>query len=101
MNWVLYVLLAMLPAVLYRLIRGPLLEDRLLALNVVAVLIILIMCFHSLIYGQSFYLDIALVYALLSFSEILAIVKFSHLRVDEGNNEVNSVTTDLPAGEQV
>ena len=79
MSWVLYVLLLMIPPVLYRLIRGPLLEDRLLALNVIAVLIILIMSYHSLIYEQSFYLDIALVYALLSFSEILAIIKFSHI----------------------
>lgn len=79
MTWVLYTLLVMLLGILYRLIRGPLLEDRLLALNVVAVLIILIMSLHSMIYGRSFYLDIALVYALLSFSEIIAIVKFSHI----------------------
>jgi multicomponent Na+:H+ antiporter subunit F len=79
MSWVLYILIVLLVAGLYRLVRGPLLEDRLLALNVIAVLIILIMSYHAIAYGQSFYLDIALVYALLSFGDILAFVKISYI----------------------
>jgi len=79
MNWLIYILVVMLVAVLYRLIKGPLIEDRLLALNVIAVLIILIMSCYSLEYGQSFYLDIALIYALLSFAEILAFVKITYI----------------------
>lgn len=87
MTWLLVVLLAMLAAVLYRLVRGPLLEDRLLALNVIAVLIILIMCYFSVLYDQSFYLDIALIYALLSFAEILAFVKISYIPALTNSNE--------------
>lgn len=79
MSWLLYIILAMLIVVLYRLVKGPLLEDRLLALNVIAVLIILIMGYYALLYDQGFYLDVALVYALLSFSEILAVVKFAYI----------------------
>ena len=79
MSWLLYIILAMLIIVLYRLVKGSLLEDRLLALNVISVLIILIMGYYALLYDQGFYLDIALVYALLSFSEILAVVKFSYI----------------------
>ncbi len=79
MIWLISILVIMLVAVLYRLIRGPMIEDRLLALNVIAVLIILIMSCYSLEYGQSFYLDIALIYALLSFAEILAFVKVTYI----------------------
>ncbi len=92
MSWVLYTLLAMLVAVLYRLVRGPLLEDRLLALNIIAVLIILIMCYFSIMFEQSFYLDIALIYALLSFGEVLAFVKISYIPSSSARKDNNKDT---------
>jgi len=79
MTWLLYLLVVLLFASLYRMLIGPLLEDKVLALNVVAVIIVLIISLYAISYEQSFYLDIALIYALLSFGEVLAFVKFSSL----------------------
>ncbi len=77
MTWILYSLLFLLLGSFYRLVFGPSLEDRILALDVVAVIIVLIISIYSLSYEQSFYLDIALIYAILSFGEVLAFVKFT------------------------
>lgn len=77
MNWIIYWLLLLLTGSFYRLIKGPTIEDRVLALDVAAVIIVLIISLYSLSYGQSFYLDIALIYAILSFGEVLAFVKFT------------------------
>ena len=77
MNVLLYIILALMTASLYRLLRGPLLEDRILSLNIFAVLVIILIVWYAIVYEQSFYLDIAIVYSLLSFAEVLAFVKFS------------------------
>ena len=77
MIYILYGLLVLLAASLFRLIFGPTMEDRILAISVVSVMIILIICLYSVMYNQSYYLDIALVYALLSFAEVLAFAKFT------------------------
>lgn len=60
---------------MFRLFRGPTFHDRLISLNLVSVHIILILCFFSVLYEQSFFMDIAIIYALLSFSEIIAFLK--------------------------
>ncbi len=77
MNILLYIILALMTASLYRLLRGPSLEDRILSLNIFAVMVIILIAWYAIVYEQSFYLDIAIVYSLLSFSEVLAFVKFS------------------------
>lgn len=61
----------------YRLVVGPTTEDRLLGLNMVAAHIVLILSMLAVEFGQSFYLDAAIIYALLSFSEIVAFVRFA------------------------
>ncbi len=70
--YVTYVLTAMS---VVRLIIGPNLYDRLLALNMVSAHVTLLMAFYAVHYRQSFYLDVALIYALLSFTEIVAYVR--------------------------
>ncbi len=50
-----------------RVIIGPSLWDRLLGLSLVCSKIIIIIIMYSLIEGQSFYLDIALIIAMLGF----------------------------------
>lgn len=61
----------------FRLVAGPTTEDRLLGLNIVSAHIVLILCMLAVEYGQSFYLDAAIIYALLSFSEVVAFVRFA------------------------
>lgn len=68
---------------LYRLFAGPTVFDRLMAMNLVSAQIILLMCFHAVEQGRSFYLDVAMIYALLSFAETIAFVRFYRPRRKE------------------
>ncbi len=71
-----YVLAFLMLCSMYRLLKGPTFYDKLMSISLVSVHIILIMCTIAVIYEKSFYLDIAIIYALLSFSEIVAFLKF-------------------------
>ncbi len=76
---------------MYRLFKGPAFHDRLLSLNLVSVHIILIICFFSVLFERSFLLDIAIVYALLSFAEIIAFLKLYEKNSEsEKESEVES-----------
>jgi multisubunit Na+/H+ antiporter MnhF subunit len=65
---------------LYRLAVGPTFFDRLLSLHLVSAQIILLMCIHSVRLGKAFYLDVAIVYALLSFVETFVFLRFRRPR---------------------
>lgn len=61
--------------VLYRVIRGPSPADRIIAVDILGVLIIGVLALLGLHYDQGFFLDIALIWALLSFVASLAFAK--------------------------
>lgn len=71
---VLIVLAAFL--VLYRAIRGPRLYDRALAVNVMGTKTVVLLALIGFIYDRPFFLDIALVYALINFIATIAILKY-------------------------
>lgn len=64
----------------YRLFVGPTLQDRLLALSLVSVELTLLLCVYAVQLGQSLYLDIAIILALLSFAQITAFLKLHRTR---------------------
>ncbi len=66
----------------FRLLRGPSFQDRLMALSLVSSGIVLILCTLAVIENASYYLDIAMVYALLAFGEIVAFVRIRKLMQD-------------------
>jgi multicomponent Na+:H+ antiporter subunit F len=74
-----FVLLAIV--VLYRAIRGPTMQDRVLAVNVLGTNTVVILALLSAALDVPYFLDIALVYALLNFLMAVAISKFT---VDRG-----------------
>jgi multicomponent Na+:H+ antiporter subunit F len=76
MSWAIYTLYLFMAASLYRLVRGPTVYDRLLAFNLVSAQLILLMCFHAIRHDRSYYLDVAMIYTLLSFAETIAFVRF-------------------------
>ncbi len=80
MLFVLYILTGISLISLYRLIAGPTFQDRMLSLSLVSVILVLMLCVLAVHLDQSFYLDIAMVYALLSFGEIVAFVKIHYWR---------------------
>ena len=67
--------------VLYRAVRGPTMQDRVVAVNVLGTNTVVILALLSAALGVPYFLDIALVYALLNFLMAVAISKFT---VDRG-----------------
>ncbi len=60
----------------FRIIIGPSLWDRLLGFSLLCSKIIIIIILYSYVNGQSFYLDIGLVFAMLGFVGTTSISKF-------------------------
>lgn len=72
-------LLAAAP-VLLRLLRGPTLYDRALAMNVFGTLTTLLISLCGFLVGRDDLLDIAILYALVNFVGTIAILKFFRYR---------------------
>jgi len=64
-------------AMLYRAIKGPTNQDRVLAVNVLGTNTVVILALLGAALGEPWFLDIALVYALLNFLMSIAISKFT------------------------
>jgi len=61
----------------YRIVRGPTVPDRVIAINVVGSNVVIVIALLAAAVGEPGALDIALVYALLNFLLSIAISKFS------------------------
>ncbi|WP_132058465.1 cation:proton antiporter [Halorussus amylolyticus] len=64
-------------AVVYRLVRGPTMQDRVIAVNVIGSNIVVIIALIAAANDDPSALDIAIVYALLNFLMSIAISKFT------------------------
>jgi multisubunit Na+/H+ antiporter MnhF subunit len=58
----------------WRLVQGPRFQDRVLSLSLISAIVVLILVTVGVRSAQVFFLDIAMVYALLSFGEVSAFV---------------------------
>lgn len=67
-------------ASLIRAIRGPRFTDRLMAVNMISTMIISMMCILSVYLKQSFLIDVALVYALLSVLSVVVLARLVIVR---------------------
>lgn len=72
---VIAILITMLLA-LVRAIKGPTLYDRILAANIIGTKTVLIIAAMGFLFGRPDFLDIALVYALINFIGVLAVLKY-------------------------
>nr|WP_232819687.1 MULTISPECIES: cation:proton antiporter [Haloprofundus] len=63
--------------VLYRVVKGPTMQDRVIAVNVIGSNTVVILAFLAAAFGEPGFLDVALVYALLNFLMSIAISKFT------------------------
>lgn len=61
---------------IFRLVRGPTPIDRVVALDVLTIITIGLIALYAHIAGRGLYLDVALVYGLLSFLSVLAVARF-------------------------
>lgn len=60
---------------LYRSVKGPNTADRIIAVNMIGTVTILIIFLISLITGEGYLIDIALIYAMLSFLAVVLLCK--------------------------
>jgi len=61
---------------LYRLIVGPSIQDRLVAVNSISIIFVIILALYSFDTGNMFFLDVAISYLLLDFVGMIAFTKY-------------------------
>lgn len=61
---------------LFRAVKGPTAPDRVVAINIIGTKTLLVIALFSFLYDQEYYLDIAVVYALMSFITTVGIAKY-------------------------
>lgn len=75
--WIAIALITMaMIGVSYRLVKGPNASDRVIALDTIGVLLICVVGLYSIIIGTTFFLEIILLVAILSFIGTVAFSKF-------------------------
>ncbi|MCR5106533.1 MAG: sodium:proton antiporter [Lachnospiraceae bacterium] len=72
---ILVILAILLFFCLLRAVRGPKIADRLMSVNMIGTMIIVIICILSLFLKESYLMDVALVYSMLSFLAVVLISK--------------------------
>ena len=61
---------------LYRAVVGPTEADRVVSINIIGTKTVVIISIIAVVFGQDFFLDVALVYALISFATTIGIAKY-------------------------
>ncbi len=61
---------------LYRAVMGPTVADRVVAINVIGTMTMVILVFFGYIFNHPMYIDVAFVYALISFLSTITIAKY-------------------------
>lgn len=61
---------------LYRAIIGPRAIDRVISINIIGTKALVILALISLVFNEAFYLDVAIVYALISFIMTIGVSKY-------------------------
>ncbi len=75
-NWAVLVLVALIFGAMVRFVIGPSAPDRVVALDAINTLVVGIMVLLAAVYRQIVFVDVAIVYALLSFVGTLFIARF-------------------------
>jgi multicomponent Na+:H+ antiporter subunit F len=79
-----FLIIVTMALMLMRLIGGPTLYDRLLAVNSFGTKTVLFLCVFCFIIGRPDGVDIALLYALMNFIATIAVLKFFNYRALDG-----------------
>jgi len=73
---VVLVILALLVILTFiRVVKGPRLADRVVGVNVIGTLTIMMICVLSLMLAEGYLLDVALIYAMISFLAVVVLTK--------------------------
>ncbi len=72
----LYILIALSFFCLYRIIRGPSIADRMVAIDIFGILVVGVCALMVIITGRTFIIDIAITWAILSFIGTITLAKY-------------------------
>jgi multicomponent Na+:H+ antiporter subunit F len=75
---------------LVRALLGPTIYDRLLAANMFGTKTVLFLSVVAFLYGRPDFLDLALVYALINFIGVIAVLEFIRERQGDGDDDVGA-----------
>ena len=75
-RFALVVLLISIALVLVRLVKGPDAADRIIALDLISMLIVAFLAIESIYAGETSFLDVAIAYALIAFLGTVALARF-------------------------
>ena len=76
LNLAVFLIMIALALGVYRLVRGPSVVDRAIALDLLTLIAIALIALIALISSRFIYIDVALVYGLLSFLSVLAVARY-------------------------
>ncbi len=89
-------ILAMMLPVLYRVVVGPTVIDRMVAVNVIGTKTTVLLVFIGAIFGRlEMFVDFALAYALLNFIGSIAAARYLHRMKDHGDLPSDIQTKEL------
>ena len=75
-QFALAVLLISIVLALARLVKGPAAADRIVALDLISILIVAFLAAYSIYAGETSFLDVAIAYALIAFLGTVALARF-------------------------
>ena len=96
-QFALMVLLLSVFLALVRLIKGPDAADRIVALDLVSVLIVAILAAYSIFSGETSFLDVAIGFALIAFLGTVALARFlmrSAMKKSQSADSTDEVSTN-------
>ena len=76
LNLALIIIMIAIGLGIYRLVKGPTVVDRIIALDLLTLIAIALITMIALVTSRFIYVDVALVYGLLSFLSVLAVARY-------------------------
>lgn len=89
-------ILVVMALALVRAFRGPTLFDRILAVNVFGTKTVLMICVLAFLADYNGYLDIALVYALINYVAVIAVLKFYQYSEEQPDEQLKEPLKEQP-----
>ena len=81
LNLAVFIIMVAIALGVYRLVKGPTIVDRVIAIDLLTLISIALIALIAHIGSRFIYLDVALVYGLLSFLSVLAVARFLDRRL--------------------
>jgi len=81
LNLAIFIIMIAIALGVYRLVKGPTIVDRVIAIDLLTLISIALIALVAHIGSRFIYLDVALVYGLLSFLSVLAVARYLDRRL--------------------